>query len=274
MFKWRIIISGKLPPAENMAIDEAVMLGIIKGNSLPTIRFYDWNKPTASFGYNQVLDDEIDLDLLKKNGFGYIRRPTGGRLVLHNEEVTYSVIAPAENQLSGNVTQSYSEISTALKEGFELMGISIDLEKGELSSQHQRESSNPCFASSSRYELKYNNKKIVGSAQVRKQSVILQHGSILLNHDQSDIASILPGLNEDQRKRVSKFLSRKTIAINNIVDCEISFHQAIQYLKSGFRLAWENDEFIDNNDFSVQEKKMIDKLISSKYSSDIWNKRK
>lgn len=274
MFKWRIIVSDKLSSAENMAIDEAVMNGVIEGSSLPTIRFYDWVQPTASFGYNQFWEKEIDLGLVLKNNYAYVRRPTGGRLVLHNEEVTYAVIVPAEEQFSGNVTQSYSEISRALKEGFLLMGINVDLEKGALSSQHQRKNSNPCFTSSSRYELKLNNKKIAGSAQVRKKGVILQHGSILLNQDQSGVADILPGFSEDQRIKVRKFLSRKSTAINQNLIEKLSFIEAVNFLKNGFIKAWQPDQFVELEDFENAEKMEIDKLIQNKYSRDIWNKRK
>jgi len=274
MFKWRIIVSDKLSSAENMAIDEAVMNGLIEGSSSPTIRFYDWIMPTASFGYNQFWEKEIDLELVQKYDYAYVRRPTGGRLVLHNEEVTYSVIVRAEEQFSGNVTQSYSEISRALKEGFLLMGIKVDLERGELTSRHQRQDSNPCFTSSSRYELKLNNQKIAGSAQVRKKGVILQHGSILLNRDQSGVADILPNLREDQRIRVRKFLSRKSTAINQNLTEKLSFLEAVNFLKNGFIRAWQKDQFVELEDFENAEKIEIKKLIQNKYSEDIWNKRK
>ena len=274
MIEWRVIVSEKLSSAMNMAIDETILNGIIAGTSPPTIRFYDWLFPTASYGYNQSWEKELDLELVRKNNFDYVRRPTGGRLVLHYDEVTYAVIAPAVDQLSGNVIQSYSEISRALREGFLLMGLDVDLERGELSTQHQRENLNPCFTSSSRYELKYMNKKIAGSAQFRKKNVILQHGSILLNHDQSKVADILPGLSSEQRQRVGKYLSRKSTAINKNLKEGLSFSQAAEYLKRGFKMAWSADQFRHQEDFEDHEKKEINQLISNRYSSDDWNKRK
>ena len=126
--KWRFLISGKLNSAENMAIDEAIFNCVQAGRSLPTIRFYDWEPSTVSCGYNQEVAKEVDLLALKQHGFGFIRRPTGGRLVLHDNEVTYAVIGPAVGKLSGNVTESYSEISKALAKGLELMGIGVDFE--------------------------------------------------------------------------------------------------------------------------------------------------
>ena len=155
---WRILNSGKKSPAENMAIDEAILEAVITGKSLPTIRFYDWNPSTASCGYNQKVDDEVDFSALEKFGFGFVRRPTGGRLVLHDQEITYSVIAPIEGKFAGSVTQAYSVISLALAEGLREMGVDVELEKGSLDSKHQRQAANPCFSSSSKYELKCQNK--------------------------------------------------------------------------------------------------------------------
>lgn len=274
MFNWRVIVSDKLSAAENMAIDEALFNGVMDQTSPPTIRFYDWLKPTASFGYNQAWKKEIDPDQLQKFDFDLVRRPTGGRLVLHYDEVTYAVVAPAAGKLAGNVIQSYSEISRALKEGFMRMGMDVDLEKGDLSVEHQRQEKNPCFTSSSRYELKFKNKKIVGSAQVRRKDVILQHGSILLHHDQSKVADILPGLVSEQRDRVRKYLSGKSTSINRNLPEPIDFYLAVEYFKAGFETAWTDDHFSYFKDFEKTEKKEIQRLILEKYSSDDWNKRK
>ena len=115
--KWRFLIDGKLSPAENMALDEAIFECVQDGRSLPTIRFYNWEPSTVSCGYNQEVAKEVDFAELKKHDYGFVRRPTGGRLVLHNNEVTYAVISPFEGRLSGNVTESYSEISKALAKG-------------------------------------------------------------------------------------------------------------------------------------------------------------
>lgn len=274
MLEWRVIVTGKLSAAENMAIDEAVFNGIMNGTSSPTIRFYDWQKPTASYGYNQSWEKEIDPALLEKYDFDFVRRPTGGRLVLHYDEVTYAVIAPAVGKLSGNVTQSYAEISKALKAGFLQMGLEVDLEKGDLSAEHQRQAKNPCFTSSSRYELKYQNKKIVGSAQIRKKDVILQHGSILLNHDQSKVADILPGLVPEQRERVRNYLMRKSTSINSNLAEPLDFSLAVEHLKKGFETAWNTDVFSYSEDIGQNEKMEAERLIFEKYSSLDWNQRK
>jgi len=272
--KWRILKSGNLNPAENMAIDEAILNGIIRGRSVPTIRFYGWKPATVSCGYHQSAEKEIDFAALKEFGFGFVRRPTGGRLVLHNEEVTYSVIAPTSGKFSGNITEIYSEISKVLASGFSMLGIEVDFEKGELSSKEQRQVSNPCFTSSSRFELSYKRKKIVGSAQLRKENAFLQHGSILLNHNQSKIAFILSNMEKERREKLASTLSKKTISINEIVSSKISFNRACDIFELAFKKSWQSDEFCNTASLEEFEKSNVELLINNKYASNKWNKRK
>lgn len=260
--------------AENMAVDEAVMEGVISGTSLPTIRFYDWSPPTVSCGYNQIISKEVDLDLVTAQGYGFVRRPTGGRLVLHEDEVTYSIIARCKGKLGGNVSESYYEISKALATGFRIIGVNVELEKGSLSSSHQRQDVNPCFASSSRFELNYNRRKIVGSAQVRKEGVLLQHGSILLDHDQSKLAFLMPNIDTDKRNKLAKYLAKKTVALNQILDTPITFSDAVLGFTIGFEKHWNNDNFIISEKLSSKEENVVENLVKTKYLTAEWNKRK
>ncbi len=272
--KWRIIVDYKNSPEYNMAKDEAILQGVIDKKSPPTIRFYDWNPPTASCGYNQTAEKEVDFTLLRKKGYAFIRRPTGGRLVLHKNEVTYSVIAPLKDFLNGGITHTYSQISLALAKGFEQMGIDVQLEKGSLSSQHQRQNSNPCFTSASRYELSFQRKKIVGSAQVRKENCFLQHGSILLNGNQREVGELLPISDKEKRKKIIDYLDRKTISINQILKNKIDFYTAVNYLILGFEEAWESEEFFKDNSLSSFEEDKITYFILNKYKRDSWNYRR
>ena len=272
--KWRFLIDGKLSPAKNMAMDEAIFECVQEGRSLPTIRFYNWEPSTVSCGYNQEVAKEIDLVALRKQDFGFVRRPTGGRVVLHDNEVTYAVIGPAEGRLSGNVTESYSEISKALAKGLELMGINVDFEKGNLSSEHQRQTANPCFASSSRYELSYQRKKIVGSAQVRKNNCLLQHGSILLNYNQSKLVQIIPDLTDDQKDRMANYLKRKTIAINEVLKVPKNYDETVNFLMKGFEEKWIMDNFIIHENLETYELEAAERLRLTKYLTDEWNLKK
>lgn len=272
--KWRIINTGKNDSAMNMAIDEAIMLGIMAGTSLPTIRFYDWDPATVSCGYNQDVAKEVDFEAVEKGGYGFVRRPTGGRLVLHEKEITYSVIAPADGRLGGSVLESYGVISKALARGMELLGVGVEFEKGNLTAHHQRQQANPCFTSSSRLELKYDNRKIVGSAQVRKNNVLLQHGSILLHQNQEKIAYLVPGLSAEQRAKLASFLKRKTVAINEITSETVSFEQAADSFGRGFIESWSEDEFEFHNCLTRVENESSAELKKSKYLTVKWNKNK
>lgn len=272
--KWRVINSGRCSPAENMAIDEAIMQGVIRGVSTPVIRFYDWDPATVSCGYNQVLAKEVDLDLIASQNLAFVRRPTGGRVVLHDHEVTYAVIASSEGKLAGNVTESYAEISRALARGLNILGVQVELEKGSLTSAHQRQEANPCFASSSRFELSYQRKKIVGSAQVRKDGVLLQHGSILLDYDQSKLAYIMPNLDDDKRQRMADYLARKTVAINQVLTRTVSYDEAVLALTSGFEQEWQSDDFEIVDRISREENNFFEKLMNTKYLTEGWNNRK
>jgi lipoate-protein ligase A len=257
-----------------MAIDEAILNSVCAGHAQPTIRFYDWNPPTISCGYNQSIEKEIDLDLVKSKGYGVVRRPTGGRVVLHEAEVTYSIVTPCEGRFAGTITESYFEISQALAAGFQLMGIKVDLEREHLSSNHQRMDSNPCFASSSKYELNYQNRKIVGSAQVRKNGCLLQHGSILLNKDQSSLADVIPKLDKEKRIRLAKYLTKKTVAINQILNKPITYTTAVDFILKGFMIFWREDGFEIAESLKTKEESEVYGLLTSKYLTDEWNKRK
>ncbi len=272
--KWRILIQGKLSPAENMAIDDAIFELIQEGKSSPLIRFYDWDPPTLSLGYHQNAEKEVDFEKLVEFGYGFVRRPTGGRLVLHKNEVTYAVIAPNDEHLAGNVLKSYGDISLALAEGLKLLGIEVEFEQKELTSFSQREAVNPCFNSSSKYELAVQGKKVVGSAQVRRNNVLLQHGSIILDENQREIAYLMPGLSDKMRSRLAKMMDDKTISINQALNKKIPYLEAVRKFVLGFRQAWEKDDFEEIKHLELFEKIRVEDLMKKKYSTDSWNLRK
>jgi lipoate-protein ligase A len=272
---WRFLLDGALSPEENMATDEAIMLALIQHKTMPTIRFYDWNVPTLSYGYHQDVTNEIDFEVVAEKGYRYVRRPTGGRMVLHKNEVTYSVIAPLEERLAGNISNSYLEISRALAAGLQMMGIEdVEMEKGELNSWEQRMASNPCYTSSSRYEIKYQHKKMIGSAQVRKDNVLLQHGSILLHENQAEISDFIPFADAEQKAKLKAFLAKKTIAINQILEKKINYVTAVQYFQKSFCSTWCNDSFIVAIDKTSYEKENTLDLIENKYKKAWWNLKK
>ncbi len=231
---WRVIVSGKMPAAQNMAMDSAILSGVAQGSSPNTIRIYDWESPTVSFGYHQNPNNHIDLSRVAKNNFAFVRRPTGGRAVLHYDEVTYAVIAKNEGQFAGSILDVYKKIAYPILHTLQEVGIDATMSESVQNNSNTDKWRDPCFSSSSKYEINSDGKKIVGSAQVRKNDAFLQHGSILLNNNQEKMAELLPIDSETKRKVMKKYLAKKTIFINELLHKQISFAHFASILKENF----------------------------------------
>jgi len=157
-----------------MAFDAALLQSAIEGAIAPTLRFFDWSRPTVTIGYGQPRTD-IDFAAISRGGLDFAVRPTGGRAVLHWDELTYSVTIPTGHAIAElSVLESYKLISLALAAGLKRLGLEIDLAKGEAGG-HKNPS---CFSSTSRFEIASAGRKLVGSAQRRKRGALLQQGSI------------------------------------------------------------------------------------------------
>ncbi|MGA9352036.1 MAG: hypothetical protein WBW48_25020, partial [Anaerolineae bacterium] len=115
---WRLLKTGLVDGATNMAIDEAILWAVAEGKSPPTLRFYGWEPPCLSIGFSQSMEGEVDVDKCLESGIGFVRRPTGGRAILHADELTYSVVAPqTEPRVAGGVIESYRRLSLGLIAG-------------------------------------------------------------------------------------------------------------------------------------------------------------
>jgi len=173
--------------AENMSIDEGILeKAICEQMKTPTFRLYGWKPACVSLGRNQA-DKFIDTDFLKSNNIDVVRRLTGGRALLHDNEITYSFVCPSSYLKHGdNVTKSYIEISNILIEKFKKIG--IELTFGGAKSVNTK--FDYCMLISTGADLCYKGKKFIGSAQCRKQGYILQHGSILYDYDKELLEKI------------------------------------------------------------------------------------
>ncbi|HEX38139.1 MAG TPA: lipoate--protein ligase family protein [Candidatus Cloacimonetes bacterium] len=256
---WRFINSGKMKPHENMALDEALLFGIINRKLSPVVRVYDWDPPTVSFGYHQKIEEHILPEKIKEFGFGIVRRPTGGRAVLHYDEVTYAVIAPIEGILSGSILDSYKRIGEVLLASLEDVGIEATMKNSMPSEQEQKNWTNPCFSSASKYEINYRGSKIIGSAQIRKGNALLQHGSILLNHNQELMAELMPTRSEKERSIIRKLLAKKTIPINQLSAKPISFNYFTRILKKNFKINF-SISFSENIKLTPYEEELFERF--------------
>ena len=172
---------------ENMQIDSDLLEYAIK-NQLkePIFRLYGWSPACVSLGRNQK-SDFLDLDFLKQNNIDYVRRLTGGRALLHDDEITYSYICPASFLENGeNVVNSYKEISKILIAAFKKLDIELDFGGIKKVNGHK----DYCMLVSTGADLCYKNRKLIGSAQFRKEGYILQHGSILYDYDKELLEKI------------------------------------------------------------------------------------
>ncbi|MEJ7160509.1 biotin/lipoate A/B protein ligase family protein [Staphylococcus epidermidis] len=272
---WNFINTGSKNPYYNMAMDEALLNFVSRGEIDPVIRFYTWNPATLSIGYFQRLQKEIDIDKVKEKGYGLVRRQTGGRGVLHDKELTYSVIVPESHpNMPSTVTEAYKIISQGLLEGFKNLGFetyfAIPRSKEERDKLKQPRSS-VCFDAPSWYELVVEGRKIAGSAQTRQKGVILQHGSILQDIDIDDLFDMFIFKNERLKAKMKENFVQKAVAINDISNQHITLNEMENAFESGFKKGLNIDfkplELTEKQKEEVQE-------LEEKYRSETWMYRK
>lgn len=224
-----------------MEYDESLARTLASGSGSPTIRLYGWRPPAISLGWNQIGDD-IDRERASAAGIDIVRRPTGGRAILHCDELTYSVTMRVRGK---NILAVYDEISRALVAGLKYLGAPVSIEKSQphFPSLYQSASAVACFSSTGRYEITHNGKKLVGSAQRRfaagnGEEVALQHGSILLDSGHTRIVDFLRSPSADQRTALRRTLDEKTTDLSSILRRTVPFEEAAEAVVFGFKKAW------------------------------------
>lgn len=278
--QWRFLSSGRQHPAYNMAVDEAILTAHSEGKVPPTVRFYGWDPATLSIGYFQRAAEEINFEQLKQEGLGFVRRPTGGRAVLHDQELTYSIIV-AENYpgIPRSVTEAYRVLSEGLVLGFRRLG--LDAEMVQLASEDDKRKyesmgSAACFDSPSWYELVVEGRKIAGSAQTRQKQVVLQHGSILLDMDVDQLFRVLLFRSERLQERLRQQFVHKAVAINDLCRDLGRAVVALPEVEDAFRIGLAEglgvelvEEGLTDYEIALAEQLMVDK-----YANETWNLRR
>lgn len=267
---WRLIINPPNPGAWNMALDEAILESVIKREQPPTLRFYDWHPYTLSLGHAQPYSD-VDIAVLQSNGWDIVRRPTGGRAILHADELTYSICAPEEDaHVSGNILESYRLLSTGLLKGLEIAGISAD-SKPKNKEEKQNIVNPVCFQYPSDYEITYQGKKLIGSAQARRNRGVLQHGAIPLYGDISRIVTVLNYPDEGERAKAKSRLLGRATTISEILGRQMAWQDIMQCFVQGFELALHIE--LQTGKISPDERKRAYELLKDKYANDLWTQR-
>lgn len=232
-YKWRLITSAPSTGAWNMAKDEAILEAVMEHVVPPTLRLYSWDPASLSIGHAQPVS-EVDIDNLKQKQWDIVRRPTGGRAILHTDELTYSVCAPLDDKhIRGSVIESYRQISKCLLRALELCGVTADAKPK--SDQDRSLSKDPvCFQYPSDYEITHQGKKIIGSAQARKKNGLLQHGSIPLFGDITRIISVLTFESEEKKNNAVHRLMSRATTLEYALGKEISWKDLADAIVSAF----------------------------------------
>jgi lipoate-protein ligase A len=252
-----------------MAVDEAVLEHCGRGDVPPTLRLYAWNPPCLSLGYAQPLSD-ADLPRLKKRGWDAVRRLTGGRAILHADELTYAVIAPPEEPLlAGSVLESYRRISAALLAALMTLGIPAEaLPKPQGAEAVPKQAQPVCFERPSDYEITVHGRKLVGSAQARKKSGILQHGSIPLHGDLTRITQVLAFPDEPARQEAAVRLLARATTVEAALGRRIPWEEAAESLARAFQETLGVQ--LEPGELTPSEAARAAELVRQKYAHPDW----
>ena len=254
----RLVSSGASSASYNMALDEALSISARSGGPGPTLRLYGWDRPSVSLGRNQRAG-LLDLDYCARAGIPVVRRPTGGRAILHGEELTYSFSAPVGIRgLGTRVLDSYEALSHAFMHAFESLGLSaMSTSKAKKSASHV--SINPlCFSSASYGEISVSGRKKIGSAQRRWPEGFLQQGSIPLKLDRDGMARVF-GVAADAYQDMAGLCE---------FDRNITLERLCEAVVRGFGEAFSVEVALVTPD--KEEEELARKLQEQKYLQEAW----
>ena len=268
--KWRLIRSGASTGAWNMALDEALLESVAAGHSLPVLRLYGWQPAAVSLGYSQRLEAAVDLEACRSLGCDVVRRITGGRAVLHDREVTYSVISPERSALfPGGILENYQVIARVLQQTLDSFGLETSLASGR---SHRCGDSaaqqSACFTAPATWELLYAGCKMTGSAQKRQGDSFLQHGSIPLDLDLDRLFQAL-----DTERRISpraggNLLARSVGCLNRWLSQPVTVVEVEERLLSCFSRSWQVCLVEDRP--TAAEQSRAAQLAAEKYDNPAW----
>ena len=255
-----------------MAADDALVQSVACGEAPPTFRVFGWRPPAVSFGYAQRITREVDPQKCRQRGMDIVRRPTGGRAVLHWNELTYSVVCSADHPLlGGTVQEAYRKISRCLVAGIKRLGARVQLETGRQiqPSPRGKPLTSPCFSSTAQYEITLENRKLIGSAQRRMNNMLLQHGSILLGPEHQQIVDLMPAGKEALQARFRQELETQTTSLEQALNRPVSFEETADALRQG--MCETLGIALIDTPLTPQEVALAERLVTQKYGTAAWN---
>lgn len=265
---WRLIVDGEATGAVNMAIDQAILEAVVAGSSQPTLRFYAWSPPCLSLGRSQHLA-EVDLSACSRRGIDVVRRPTGGRAILHTDELTYSVtLLQTDPRTEGGIVEGYRRLSEGLLAGLRRLGVPAVQARNSMPPRPGATA--VCFETPSDYEITVAGRKLVGSAQWRAGGGVLQHGSLPLQGDIARIIDVLPFSDKD-RENQRDHLHQKATTLEEAVGRAISYERVADALASGFGQALNVRLVLGQ--LTPAELSLASRLWRERYASPDWTRR-
>jgi lipoate-protein ligase A len=282
MTHWRLLITPPARGAWNMALDESILEHVQAGRSasLPTLRLYAWAPACLSLGHAQPFAD-VDNARLRERGWQVVRRATGGRAILHTDELTYSVIGCADEPvLAGGVLESYNRLAQALLLAAKHLELPVEMK--DHADHASREASpkggsltgitNPvCFEVPSTYEITVAGKKLIGSAQARKKQGVLQHGSLPLTGDLTRICQALTFENEPARQEASERLLARATTVESALGRAIAWETAARAFIHAFEA--QLGLSLVQGELSESESSRTEELVREKYDHPSWTER-
>jgi len=229
---WIFMNTGYHSGRFNMEFDEALAFQLKNNIGRETLRVYGWNPYCISLGFNQHPDD-FDNSKLIHDGIDIVRRPTGGRAILHAHELTYSIVARLRDLTPRAM---YRFINEGLLAALHALGVDAQFTEtdADFRTLYHDPASVPCFSSSAKSEIQFNGKKLVGSAQRRYGTIILQHGSILLGPQHRKLADYLASHIGNAGTTIEEQLLHHTTDLETILDRHVSFTEVSDAIKIGF----------------------------------------
>lgn len=263
MTEWRLIDSGAAPGPWNLALDEAIFEAVRAGASPPTLRLYRWSAPALSIGYAQDRERDVDRAACRARGIEVLRRVTGGRAVLHDAEVTYSVSVPAGVPGFGDgIDEANRRVAAGLVAGLRLLGLGAAVaDPGE-----RRPARSPrqpaCFAAAARHEITIEGRKLVGSAQRREAGAFLQHGSILIESHDALLDLVLRGPRAPKR-------GAGMAGLADLLPFRPALETVVAAVAAGCAAAW--GARLLPGGISVAEERAARTLEAGRYRAEDWN---
>lgn len=253
-----------------MAVDEALFEMVRGGKSPATLRLYAWEPACLSLGYAQNYSD-VDEERVKSYGCEVVRRMTGGRAILHGDELTYAVFTGSEEpRTGGDIVESYRQLSKALLQGLINLGLDVDVEL-DGGQSNPRDNSPICFEATANQEIMANGKKLIGSAQARRKDGVLQHGTLPLYGELTRITDVLLYGDNEERKKAGERLLEKATTVEATLGKRVEWEQAAEALAAGFEEALNLR--LEPEDLTQEEKERAEELVLEKYANLEWTKR-